>query len=32
MDFVVIEELLVGYSAFIKYLRRNGNTVGQYIS
>jgi hypothetical protein len=32
VDFVVTGQLLIIYSAFIKYLRKNGNTMRQCIS
>jgi len=32
MDFDIIDQLLIRYSAFIRYWRRNESTVGQYIS
>jgi hypothetical protein len=31
-DFAATAELLSMYSAFIKYLRKDGNTMKQYIS
>jgi len=30
--FGATSQLLIIYSAFVKYLRKNGNTVKQYIS
>jgi len=32
VDFDATDQLLIIYSAFVKYLRRNGNTVKQCIS
>ena len=32
VDFDVTDQLLVTYSAFVKYLRRNGSTVVQCTS
>jgi hypothetical protein len=32
VDFKVTDQLLLRYSAFVRYWRRNGNTVGLYIS
>jgi len=32
VDFDVTDQLLIIYSAFIKYFRNNGHTMGQYIS
>jgi hypothetical protein len=32
VDFDAIVQLLIIYSAFIKYVRKNGNTTKQYIS
>lgn len=30
VDFNVIDQLPIRYYSFVKYLRTNGNTVGQY--
>jgi hypothetical protein len=32
VDFDVIDELLINYSAFVRYWRRSGGMMGQYIS
>jgi hypothetical protein len=32
VDLVVIDQLLIRYSAFVRYWRRNGSAVGQYLS
>jgi len=32
VDFDATDQLLIIYSAFVKYLRRNGNTVKQCVS
>ena len=32
MDFDATDQLLIIYSAFVKYWRKNGNTRKQYIS
>jgi len=32
VDFDITDQLLTIYSAFIKFFRNNGNTMGQYIS
>jgi len=31
VDFDVIDQLLIRYSEFARYWRKNGSTVGQYI-
>jgi len=31
VDFDATDELLLIYSAFVKYLRKNGNTMQQFI-
>jgi hypothetical protein len=32
VDFDITDQLLIIYSAFIKFFRNNGNAMGQYIS
>jgi hypothetical protein len=32
VDFEITDQLLITYSAFKKFFRNNGNTMGQYIS
>jgi len=32
VDFAATGQLLIMYSAFVKYLRKNGNTIKQCIS
>jgi len=32
VDFDVIDQLLIRYSEFVWYWRKNGSTLGQYIS
>jgi len=32
VDFVITDQQLIRYSGFIRYWRKNGNTMGQYIS
>jgi hypothetical protein len=32
VDFDVIDQLLMKYSAFVRYPRKNGNIMGQYIN
>jgi len=32
VDFDITDQLMIIYSAFIKFFRNNGNTMAQYIS
>jgi len=32
VDFNEIDELLIRYSAFIRYMKKNGSIIGQHIS
>jgi hypothetical protein len=32
MDFNITDQLLNGYFAFVRYWRKNGSKMGQYIS
>jgi len=32
VDFDIIDELFIRYSAFVTYMRKNGSIMGQYIN